>query len=178
MPNHCMNKLIVSGDAEKRALFFESMKSTADGKEILLDLGKILPEPSEFTQTGVLPGWLEWRNKNWGTKWGCYSAHVKEDDNSMVYRFRTAHCPFKYSLFRKMCQMYPDLKFTLFYAERTMDFIGKYTQTSNWYMEDVPLKKWNNTRNAKLDTENDDDEYTDSNFIDDKYQEWQELWYI
>ena len=65
-----------------------------------------------FLEYGCLD-WYEWRNKNWGTKWGAYD--FGEEHNNYIV-FNTAwSCPLP--VIDKLTQMYPDVKFEIRWAD-------------------------------------------------------------
>lgn len=164
MPNHCANKLVVSGKSEDLIAFFEKMKGKySDGSaEELLCLDKVLLMPPELLNG---QGWHSWRVDNWGTKWGCYKSSAEMGDDTLTYHFRTAWSPFSYKIFEMMTKMYPALGFELLYAERGMEYLGAYSQK-------VPLR-WSKQGEEITAVTEDEDEPT---ALKECYAEWQELW--
>ena len=139
MPNHCANQLTVKGPADQVVDF----KERARGDEEVLDLNKFIPMPDELRSAespsrdpkvvaalvekyGTGSGYT-WTAINWGTKWGCYDGEVAEEgDGYVTYRFYTAWRPFDQSVLEKMSGEYPELVFSLSFAEQLMDFWGAW----------------------------------------------------
>jgi len=164
MPNHCSNKLTVTGDSENLIEFSEFMKTDTEGQVQLLDLNKICPEPDHGEETDGCK-WYNWRNTNWGTKWGCYETQVQRNANELTYTFQTAWSPFRYSIFTKMINSFPKLQFRLIYAEQGMEFIGEYNHESQWSKSDGIR--------YTPDESNNSDECHD---LIREYEEWEDLW--
>lgn len=93
MPNHCTNRLIVSGPAPDVAALVLLM----EGEASAFDFNKVIPMPEALRNTSSNTGapsehqkanlkeygyadWHSWAIANWGTKWGAYEI---EFDGSM-----------------------------------------------------------------------------------------------
>lgn len=114
MPNWCDNKLEICGsDADVDKFMKENME---DGK---LSFAKAVPEPEYEGRMG----WNNnWRIENWGTKWEPDMRHdYKEGDNTLY--FDTAWSPPDIWL-ETVANKYPNLCFSLRYAEGGCDFSG------------------------------------------------------
>ena len=103
MPNHCINRMVITGDEESVKAFVEQ----AEGKNEALDLNSFLPMSVEI-RNATSPNRDEelagkrvakyghyarynWKLANWGTKWGCYYVDVGEvGDGSVEFVFNTA----------------------------------------------------------------------------------------
>ena len=126
MPNHCGNRITVTGDYKDRDAFVQKVQSDVKGKEpILLDFNKIIPEPEDNK------GWFMWRNANWGTKWGSYDVKLKHNQEETVYTFLTAWGPPNNTLMEAMQDQIPNVKLDLRYAERGCEFYGYWTNEKN-----------------------------------------------
>ena len=134
MPNHCMNRMVITGDEESVKAFVEQAK----GEEGALDLNSFLPMPVEIRNTAP-PNRDEklvakhgrharynWALANWGTKWGCYYVHFKEvEAGSLEYEFCTAWCTFDENVLIVMSAAHPSLHFELIYAESGCGLWGR-----------------------------------------------------
>lgn len=117
MPNHCGNKLIITGLPEDRQRFFNTVHTDQEDNQTDLDLDKIVPSDG-------------FPNSSWGTKWGCYQTSVKHFDNRDEITFLTAWCPYRPSVQQEMSKLFPTLLFELLYAERGCEVYGFYR--SHW----------------------------------------------
>ena len=140
MPNPCMNRLVITGNAELIKAFVEQAK----GEKEALDLNSFLPMPAEIrnasapiqdeelakklvvkyghsTQRG-------WAQENWGTKLDCYAVDVEvTEEDRIKYEFCTAWSPFADNVLIAMSAAHPILHFELIYAESGNDFWGRRT---------------------------------------------------
>ena len=81
-------------------------------------------------QDGFNSGGYDWCVKNWGTKWGIYSAVLKETKlagkrSKVAYTFRSAWSP-PLPVINAMSIKFPQLKFKLKYYERGVGFKGTF----------------------------------------------------
>jgi hypothetical protein len=97
MPNHCSNKLGITGPIEDVEKFIAFVKNNGDDKdeneynlfESLIPMPKELEgttSPSKESNVDLIDkyghdNWYDWCNSKWGTKWGDYSMHA----TSIVY---------------------------------------------------------------------------------------------
>jgi hypothetical protein len=96
MPNHCNNRLGITGPTEDIEKFIAFVKNNGDDKEDneynLFE--SLIPMPKELEGTTSpskgnadlidkygYDNWYDWCNANWGTKWGDYSMNAR----SIVY---------------------------------------------------------------------------------------------
>jgi hypothetical protein len=96
MPNHCNNRLGITGLTEDVEKFIALVKNNGDDKEDneynLFE--SLIPMPKELEGTTSpskgnvdlidkygYDNWYDWCNANWGTKWGDYSMNAR----SIVY---------------------------------------------------------------------------------------------
>jgi hypothetical protein len=145
MPNHCGNRITVTGEFKDRQYFVNEVKTTSEDGEELLDFNKIVPEPSkaELGQQpmsgnlflgyfdAVTPNWYTWRCKHWGTKWNSYEVTLKHDEKETVYTFQTAWAPPNDNLMKAMVAKFPKVQLDLRYAERGCEFYGYWTPEKN-----------------------------------------------
>ena len=137
MPNHCSNKLTLTGAPDKLKQFADFAMSG----ESKLDIGNFMPMPEEVRNTtapnpdkeqaSVLrerygaSDWYDWANVNWGTKWGVYRAHGGEvEGDTLIYYFSTAWSPFSENVLLAMSGQFPEIRMELKYAEIGMGFWG------------------------------------------------------
>lgn len=154
MPNHCANRLVVTGPAELRAKFKTFAKGPGPAwdnekdhdcvysksgaclicivkpeETYALDLNRFAPVPPELLvgkkgQNAYNSGGYEWVRENWGTKWGCYDDETIEERNRLVYYFKTAWSPFSDDVHCAMSNKFPELKLELKFAECGGSFYG------------------------------------------------------
>lgn len=139
MPNWCHNKLEVRG-AEPALRFFQEAVSTDKGS---LSFAATCPEPVSSKEHD----WYSWRVESWGTKWdlseGECSASSKIEgegfDAFCLYSFATAWSP-PTEWLRATAALFPELEFSLRYAEVGNDFAGIYTVSGRDVLEDKEMK--------------------------------------
>jgi len=73
---------------------------------------------------GFNSGGYEWRLQNWNTKWGMYEISVNIKPLSVLYVFDSAWSP-PTTVIKKMAEVFPKLRFSLYYAEGGNGFQGK-----------------------------------------------------
>ena len=121
MPNWCENKLAVYGPTET-VLKFHSYG---------LDFNKLYPQPDNVDEYETdMPGWWNWRCKNWGTKWGAsnlasYRGSTLDEDAEFSYQFQTAWAP-PIALLKNITKSWPTLEFYLRYEEPGVGFAGAF----------------------------------------------------
>lgn len=114
MPNWCANEFKIGGsDADVDKFMKENME---DGE---LSFAKSVPEP-EYDGEG---DWYDWRIQNWGSKWEpeMWSEFFQEGDKTLY--FNTAWGP-PDGWLEKVANKYPNLCFSLRFAEGGCDFSG------------------------------------------------------
>ena len=75
--------------------------------------------------------WYSWANTHWGTKWGScdaisngYAVTQSDDTASRFINYDTAWGPLSEDFWVKVSEMFPTLKFTVYYEEHGMCFHG------------------------------------------------------
>ena len=152
MPNWCYNELIVIGKGVAKFAEFAKTKDKAlsfnnfipyPKKYAKLDrIAKKWEEehpdnPYEGPKDGYNQGGYEWCYKHWGTKWDassidddcdCGQLSIYDDKTKllevMTYHFDTAWCPPEPVIY-KMAEMFPHLRFELYYSEEGEAFRGE-----------------------------------------------------
>lgn len=155
MPNHCSNRLTVTGPKAERTKLRISMKSPEED----FSIQRFRPEPPELvdihsgctTINGVrVENWRalkdgtceavnevelkrkygaanlhDWHCKTYGTKWGTYDSRIVTLDDELVYRFQTAWYPLCDDIMLLLSATFPTLEFKYEFAERGMNFAGR-----------------------------------------------------
>lgn len=101
MPNHCSNKLGITGPIDDVEKFIAFVKNNGDDKdeneynlfESLIPMPKELEGTTSPSKEGNVDlidkyghdNWYDWCNSKWGTKWGDYSMHA----TNIVYETKT-----------------------------------------------------------------------------------------
>ena len=147
MPNHCGNRLTVTGDFKDRQEFVDGVREKPESEEVKiedlkpLDFNRIIPEPPNVDKwvdtsvprhpiqlfLGMNGGCIAWRNKHWGTKWGAYEVVLEHNEEKTVFTFQTAWAPPNENLMKAMAAKFPKVKLDLRYAERGVEFYGYWT---------------------------------------------------
>ena len=112
MPNWCDNELVIEGEKEE----IERFKEKAKDEEGILSFSKFLPIPEKVNS-------YDWCMENWGTKWDAVNVGRCENDGAIEYSFGTAWSPPTFVV-KKMCELFPNLKFELRYFEAGVGFNG------------------------------------------------------
>tara|TARA_Y100001963_G_scaffold131404_1_gene188720 strand:+ start:2223 stop:2696 length:474 start_codon:yes stop_codon:yes gene_type:complete len=146
MPNHTANKLTVNGPSDAVTRF----KLENAGDEEFLSFENVSPTPSEMLgdnaiKDGLMPDWYTWRVDNWGTKWDAYDTGEWEGD---TITFFSAWSP-PIEWLREVAKKYPDLAFTLDYADEGGHFVGTM-EASGHYGEGISEPDWDSPRGIKL----------------------------
>lgn len=144
MPNHCANRLTVSGTRAARDAFVAAMRSD----ETALDFNRVVRRPDDVRDA------LSWCVQNWGTKWGAYAVETTHSDVATVYTFHTAWAPPSPAFMRKMAAKYPDVRLDLRFAERGVEFYGYWTAESH--------AEWNLQNGDVVEEVDADGEFVDS----------------
>lgn len=156
MPNHCGNRLTVTGDFKARDAFVQAVKGDTereDEEPKQLDFNKILPQPEDVDrwvppgppspmQLFIGGGCISWRNHYWGTKWGAYDTILVHNEEKTVYTFLTAWAPPNGNFMRAMVAKFPDVKLDLRFAERGVEFYGYWTpeKTETWKFQNDDIE--------------------------------------
>ena len=120
MPNYISTKLTIHSDA---AQVFAAIGGTdADGADVLIDFGKIVPIPPHIAHAGLDAGtkqvwgrgngWHGWSVRNWGTKWNAYRQRRLGPD---AVSFETAWGAAE-PVFDALAVRFPGVAFTVAYA--------------------------------------------------------------
>lgn len=176
MPNWCSNDLVVTGNSSQLKDFVS--KSVKEDNMFYLD-GLVPTPPILLQQTSPsmyrgdendtqakseyemrqnllkleygFTDWYNWRVYNWGTKWDVSDSYVSVDEDKVAISFESAWSP-PISWVHRVCEMYPDLKFELYYMEEGMGYCGKTI-----------------AENGELNIKEADIKYQDDNYNDVEY---------
>jgi hypothetical protein len=82
--------------------------------------------------------WYPWNIKHWGTKWNSYSFSIVEDcPGRFVIKFDTAW-GFAHPVFRKMAEMFPELRFEAVAFDEGWNFATKgHAQGADYQIQDI-----------------------------------------
>ena len=105
MPNHCSNKLGITGPIDDVEKFIAFVKNNGDDKdeneynlfESLIPMPKELEGTTSPSKEGNVDSidkyghdnWYDWCNANWGTKWGDYSLTTSGISHKKKYAYST-----------------------------------------------------------------------------------------
>ena len=125
MSNWCFNRLTARGSRAKLRPFKRQARGSVDGKELLLSLGALVPEPAfpDDSRDG-----LKWRRAAWGTRCDLDSVQLNDCGDSLVFEFYTISTPPRPWLFQ-VAAMHEALEFELVYAEPEARFAGEFVCT-------------------------------------------------
>ena len=118
MPNHCYNKIRITGETDALMRMRDYLKSD----ESVFDLESIIPAPADIEDNEEL---IDWRWEHWGTKWNTYEVILDEDDESLEYTFYTAWSPPKPPI-EVLREIFPKSYISAFYDEPLMEDAGYY----------------------------------------------------
>lgn len=136
MPNWCDNELYISGPSEKVKEFWEKCHALPpaysddpfpeEGVKRFTMHG-LVPVPEEVQRKGYNEAGYDWQISNWGTKWDVNPEIIDQrEDNGRTFMhlsFQSAWSPPEIWLLKAATQ-FPDLHFTLKYAEEGQGFAG------------------------------------------------------
>ena len=129
MPNHCGNRLTVSGPQHDIDSFFDTFSHTdEDGETYYIYLQKFKKELTQlyFENGGTLQDTKQILWTPYGTKWGCYDFwEPVKTPGHLTLTFKTAWCPFNNMTLQFMSQKFPSLFFWLEFAEQGVGFAGE-----------------------------------------------------
>ena len=119
MPNHCGNRLTVTGDFKARQEFVDGVKNEDDDPKIF-DFHRVVPIPDKMDT-------VDGHNHFWGTKWGAYDGKLEHNEEKTVFTFLTAWCPASNEFMEILAAKFPNVKLDLRYAEQGVGFYGYWT---------------------------------------------------
>jgi hypothetical protein len=147
MPNWCECRLIISNNnINNLETFYIDNKNESQHMELCFDKSVPLPDEEE-------ENWYNWRVYNWGTKWDLgddtiYNSNYQ--DKQIEYNFCTAWSP-PVSWLEKVSELYPELYFTLKYAEPGCNFAGVLEIQNG---EDISDQKYSYSYHQWLENKN------------------------
>jgi hypothetical protein len=137
MPNHCQNKLIITGD--NKELF--SLVNFVKSEDSDFDFNKVLAYDSSNESTEY-----EWRITYWGTKSNAIQPVLFVEDKKVIVNFDTAWSP-SMEIAGYLSQHFPSLLFIHKYEEVGLDFSGyikfkngKILEQKSGNRDDFPLE--------------------------------------
>ena len=140
MPNHCSNRIEISGEPKDVKIVKKFLKS----EERIFDFNNIRPMPKELEDTNAptrepdsfesrrlrklhnVDNWYDWRILHWGTKWNSYDGEIDDkNDEYIVYRFDTAWSP-PTPVIEALREKFKDISVSAFFDEPGMEIAGYY----------------------------------------------------
>lgn len=129
MPNHCTNRLCITGPKKDRDAFMATLKNKGyceDHSKGKFCLHQTVPMPESVFRGNLSsedekkwPGeqnWYGWAVANWGTKWTNYdTGPVKTTSRSIKVKFLTAWGP-PVKWLENVSKKFQSLKFSLSYS--------------------------------------------------------------
>jgi len=125
MPNHVYNVLDVVGDEKelkrfKDTVWVKKLNNYTRVYEYIFDFHTTVTIPKDFTRKD---NWLEWVDKNWGTRWNAYTpdginsiVFEEIDKENIIFAFCTAWTP-PTSWVINTLELFPSLKVKLIWLE-------------------------------------------------------------
>lgn len=150
MPNWCQCELEVAGPAARVREFLELSKGNDDGLETVLDFNSFIPYPPKWRELDrAFSRWLEANDlaseppvhayTKWGYLWCCdnWGTNGNARDATLGVRYaRDGELVASFHFFTpwsepspvvlKASELFPDLRFALFYFEPLGDFTGSF----------------------------------------------------
>lgn len=119
MPNHCRNRLTVSGERAE----LDKFKERAAGVQWKMCFNNFIARPphDEVADANFI---IDWSQDNWGTKWDAYEVVLTDSLEGLEYLFSTAWSPVNEVLLTAIAGAFPTLQFGLAFAERGGCFYG------------------------------------------------------
>jgi hypothetical protein len=138
MPNWCHNTLTISGEAEYVQEFVNQMSAHKNPNHKFLQFNDFVPIPADIPE-GFDSN--SWHVANWGTKWD-----LDPDDQDTEVHSTQIDCTFDTAWqppenwLHLVSDMYPTLKFELFYMCEAGDYEGQITIYGD-NMEETPRRR-------------------------------------
>lgn len=147
MPNHIINNVKISGNAEDVKKCFETIVKPLEVEdyegnvsvETRFSFEHIIPMPKSLSNDKDL---YYWCIENWGTKWDAYGVYCEYGGGSELgLFFRTAWSTPK-PIFDKLAEMFPELTITIDFADENWGSnCGTITyengKMTSWVDEDI-----------------------------------------
>ena len=92
----------------------------------------------ELIQKYGFNNWYDWRCHNYGTKWGDCETSLEFNDGQILGRFDSPWCSPKHGI-RYLSRIFRDLRFTVDFYEFGDGFMGSYSMTNGFQMQDIYL---------------------------------------
>jgi len=120
VPNYCENSLVVTGPRRDLGRFVAAVEADDE----VFSFTAILPDPNGLDGRDA---WRTWRQMHWGTRWDASEAErSRPQPTRVVYYFETAWTP-PIPVVEAAGLRWPQLRFTLSFAEPGNDFAGQVT---------------------------------------------------
>ena len=143
-----VTQFLEKAKGEKQPLSFQSLVPMPDGlKGIDAGSDDTSPEAKARIKKYGAADWYGWNVANWSTKWDCYETGDEwnvghASGNKPVtadLQYQTAWCPAS-KFWQAVSKLYPKLKFTHFFSEPGMCFVGFETYQNGKKTVDVDYK--------------------------------------
>jgi len=129
MPNHCFNRVHITGDPDDIAAITAALIGPNDNTTIeTITFTKLCPQPPDMSLAPQPPnatnGWYEWRLAHWGTKWDAYDVDITDrDDETLAFTCSTAWEP-PSAFVETLREQYPNVSISWFYDEPGNEIAG------------------------------------------------------
>jgi hypothetical protein len=120
MPNHCFNRVHLTGTPDDIAAVTALLLTTTEDGAETVTMHTLIPEPPDLATTpsdGILPAWYDWRIAHWGTKWDFYDVEITDRDaETLGFVCSTAWAPPE-PFVEALRTRFPNLSVSWFYDE-------------------------------------------------------------
>lgn len=154
MPNHCQNRLVITGPTNELGKFFKAVYASDENQ---FEFNGVVPMPEELKNTtsptrivsqedydkdpksGITKemqaeflekyeadNWYDWASANWGTKWGAYDVQDwgYEQGDDELRVYFQTAWSPPGEFLRRASEAYPTLQFHNTFLEEGLEYIG------------------------------------------------------
>lgn len=128
MPNHCFNRVTLSGPSADISHLSDLLCVPADNGTTTITFAKLVPEPPGLHDPNPdgspSERWYDWRLTHWGTKWDVYGVEITgQDAETLSFECITAWGPPE-AFVEALRTRFPNVRVSWFYDEPNCELAG------------------------------------------------------